>query len=97
MYSYRICFMIRRPPVSKRTDTLYPYTTRCRSRVLDAVIRLAALAQRAPVEADDRGVAEIGIDAVEARRVRHGDVAVVGPGHGLGHHHLLLQIGRAHV
>src|SRR3546814_1144106 len=28
-------FMIRRPPRSTRTDTLFPYTTLCRSRVVD--------------------------------------------------------------
>src|SRR3546814_15606763 len=28
------CLMIRRPPRSKRTDTLFPYTTLCRSRLL---------------------------------------------------------------
>src|SRR3546814_8292506 len=29
------CVMIRRPPRSTRTDTLFPYTTRFRSQVLD--------------------------------------------------------------
>src|SRR3546814_16367322 len=28
------CLMIRRPPRSTRTDTLFPYTTLCRSDVL---------------------------------------------------------------
>src|SRR5437899_4515754 len=34
--------------------------------ILDAVILLAALAERAAVETDDRGMTEIGIDGVEA-------------------------------
>src|SRR3546814_18400539 len=29
-----LCLMIRRPPRSKRTDTLFPYTTLCRSRTI---------------------------------------------------------------
>src|SRR3546814_10261148 len=33
----RICLMIRRPPRSTRTDTLFPYTTRCRSRASGGV------------------------------------------------------------
>src|SRR6185437_13863029 len=35
-------------------------------RVLDTVVLLAALAERAPVEADDRRVPEVRVDAVEA-------------------------------
>src|SRR3546814_7087672 len=34
--------MIRRPPRSTRTDTLFPYTTLFRSRVLEHVLELAA-------------------------------------------------------
>src|SRR3546814_19525664 len=34
-------FMIRRPPRSTRTDTLFPYTTLCRSHVEIAGDRLA--------------------------------------------------------
>src|SRR3546814_12824084 len=41
--------MIRRPPRSTRTDTLFPYTTLFRSRwLLPAVRGLAALAPRCP-------------------------------------------------
>src|SRR3546814_1038238 len=38
-----MCFfflMIRRPPRSTRTDTLFPYTTLFRSRLLQAIMRL---------------------------------------------------------
>src|SRR6202040_3704231 len=59
-------------------------------------ILLAAFAQRAAIEADDRGVAEVGIDAVEARGIRDRDIDVVGPRHGLGHQHLLI-LGGIHV
>src|SRR3546814_9108672 len=34
--------MIRRPPRSTRTDTLFPYTTLCRSRFEEAVAHAAA-------------------------------------------------------
>src|SRR3546814_18833303 len=33
--SFFFCLMIRRPPRSTRTDTLFPYTTLCRSRQED--------------------------------------------------------------
>src|SRR3546814_1908130 len=54
--------MIRRPPISTRTDTLFPYTTRFRSRVeaqrtqevllVDAPERRAGRASHVPVVAD---------------------------------------------
>src|SRR3546814_10922957 len=31
LYSFLVCLMIRRPPRSTRTDTLFPYTTLFRS------------------------------------------------------------------
>src|SRR5260370_26104337 len=62
-------------------------------RILDAVFLLAGLAERAAVEADDRGVTEIGIDAVEARGVGDRDIDIVGPGHRLGNQDLLF-LGR---
>src|SRR3546814_4200710 len=37
--------MIRRPPRSTRTDTLFPYTTLFRSMAIDAVERLRAVAE----------------------------------------------------
>jgi hypothetical protein len=51
--------------------------------VLDAHLLFTALAQRTAIEADDGRVAEIGIDAVEAGGIGHGDIDVVHPGHGL--------------
>src|SRR6202171_5626441 len=65
-------------------------------RILDAVSLLAGLAQGAAVEADDRGVAEVGIDAVKAGRIGDRDIDVVGPGHRLGNEDLLF-LGRIHV
>src|SRR3546814_3713099 len=50
--------MIRRPPRSTRTDTLFPYTTLFRSLVHAAQL-LAALARR--LEADARDAAHFGI------------------------------------
>src|SRR3546814_5621040 len=39
--------MIRRPPISKRTDTLFPYTTLFRSNVLEALSVRGACSSRA--------------------------------------------------
>src|SRR3546814_11996673 len=45
--SYLFCFlMIRRPPVSTRTDTLFPYTTLFRSQLGRSGGEAAGLAQR---------------------------------------------------
>src|SRR5579864_9627815 len=41
-------------------------------------------------------MAEVGVHAVEAGGVRHGDIDIVGPGHGFGHDDLLV-LGRIHV
>src|SRR3546814_12672620 len=38
VYYFIFFFMVRRPPSSTRTDTLFPYTTRFRSWVQEAVI-----------------------------------------------------------
>src|SRR3546814_19703386 len=55
--------MIRRPPRSTRTDTLFPYTTLFRSPVIeDDVDRLDAVADR------DRDLARLGLE-VEQRDV----------------------------
>src|SRR3546814_6657934 len=45
--------MIRRPPRSTRTDTLFPYTTLCRSRHRE----------RRAAEADELGVDEVHVEA----------------------------------
>ena len=59
---------------------------RCRQlRVLNAHILLAAFAHGAPVKADDGRVTEIRIHPIEAGRVSHRNIAVIGPSHGLGH------------
>src|SRR5260221_6747009 len=58
--------------------------------VLYAVILLATLTKRAAIKADDRRVAEIGVDAIEAGRVCDRHIDVVGPRHRLSHHDLLL-------
>src|SRR3546814_3492595 len=42
--------MIRRPPRSTRTDTLFPYTTLCRSEVKEAVGSALTNLATAPVE-----------------------------------------------
>src|SRR3546814_2808300 len=42
--------MIRRPPRSTRTDTLFPYTTLVRSQQAVAELRLEAAAQRGEVD-----------------------------------------------
>src|SRR5579883_6905 len=62
-------------------------------RILDAHILFAAFAERAAVEADDGGMAEIGVDAVEARGIGDRDIDIVGPGHGLRHQDLLILRG----
>src|SRR5690606_19651101 len=64
--------------------------------VLDAHLLLAAFAEGTAVEADDRGMPEVAVDATEAGGIGHRHVAVVGPGHALGHQHLLV-LGRVHV
>src|SRR3546814_12701 len=67
------CVMIRRPPRSTRTDTLFPYTTLFRSRLPD----LSALPRhrpdrrlRADVIGHDDAVADGDIHALQAAAVR---------------------------
>src|SRR3546814_10871927 len=55
--------MIRRPPTSTRTDTLFPYTTLFRSRdpgVLRGVLRLGRGRRRAPVRERVRAAVRTG-------------------------------------
>src|SRR3546814_7602665 len=68
--------MIRRPPRSTRTDTLFPYTTLFRSVRQRQQISLAAFGRRAPPEAGkapprrrDRAIHIVGI-AIRDRRQR---------------------------
>src|SRR3546814_16381558 len=60
--------MIRRPPRSTRTDTLFPYTTLFRSIVRPRL-------HREPMDADDAGrsLDHLGRDEILARRVRRHD------------------------
>src|SRR3546814_5849393 len=80
--------MIRRPPRSTRTDTLFPYTTLFRSESPDQFLRLAGLDQDA-----------VGIVVVHSSRTfAHPHLAVIKSGRGeyplLHHrHHLLLMCG----
>src|SRR3546814_6037081 len=61
------CFlMIRRPPRSTRTDTLFPYTTLCRSQLHEKLDALDALAEDAPERAD----AAVAINATRAELAR---------------------------
>src|SRR3546814_13559768 len=53
--------MIRRPPRSTRTDTLFPYTTLFRSKVYDI-----ALAQK------DRSMAAVDLEGVRADLMKYG-------------------------
>src|SRR3546814_2013012 len=65
--------MIRRPPRSTRTDTLFPYTTLFRSQAHVAV----AFAARAMVRADRQQAGELALCAgvgLEADRVVAGDL-----------------------
>src|SRR3546814_4156709 len=52
--------MIRRPPRSTRTDTLFPYTTLFRSHMRGAV----ALALQRPVQVGDQNALSRGLDAL---------------------------------
>src|SRR3546814_6053732 len=57
--------MIRRPPRSTRTDTLFPYTTLFRSSYLASIGDFAA-AERHFARAEARFAAARGVDAVDA-------------------------------
>src|SRR3546814_17699766 len=99
VYMYFFFSMIRRPPRTTRTDTLFPYTTLCRSGglmkngkgigasaiALLAVLTAPALAQETP-QGDASGQAETGLqDIVVTAQKRAENVQSVP------------EIGRAHV
>src|SRR3546814_6787308 len=42
------CLMIRRPPISTRTDTLFPYTTLFRSKAVEAGAHCRAIGPEHP-------------------------------------------------
>src|SRR3546814_5240860 len=78
--------MIRRPPRSTRTDTLFPYTTLFRSVALDdAVLHQHRAAPRRLLAHDLEGLAAVAVEAVG----EDAD-AVLGEGGGEG-----LLVGRA--
>src|SRR3546814_17171527 len=70
------CFlMVRRPPRSTRTDTLFPYTTCCRSATLEAELARIGAAELvspedwdgAPVDAARKGRGDFDSIRAEAR------------------------------
>src|SRR3546814_8855177 len=62
--------MIRRPPRSTRTDTLFPYTTLFRSRRDVAGLMLAAGDQVRDLLGDHPGLAAAGAGQHQQRRIR---------------------------
>src|SRR3546814_16250100 len=47
------CFMIRRPPRSTRTDTLFPYTTLFRSNILTSIRERKSRMPAPPVSTEE--------------------------------------------
>src|SRR3546814_13075512 len=86
--------MIRRPPRSTRTDTLFPYTTLFRSQGLDIALRLTGMEvggeSLEPPLADGRAHADhqVLIVGQVMRRHQHGSEDFVRP-------HKMVQIGAA--
>src|SRR3546814_20153002 len=89
IFEFLFFLMIRRPPRSTRTDTLFPYTTLCRSVLLPG--REDAIAE-APLT-DWGAMRHALIDAVSSLPTL--PTAIFG--HSLGAVIGLDQIGRAHV
>src|SRR3546814_5904017 len=55
---YLFCLMIRRPPRSTRTDTLFPYTTLFRSRRAHAALAHAVRATQVEFDAVHAGIGD---------------------------------------
>src|SRR3546814_5342436 len=74
--------MIRRPPISTRTDTLFPYTTLFRSVVLPAQVAQLGREQRIGALPVDAHVGLAGLERREQARgrVEHDVVQAFGPG-----------------
>src|SRR3546814_7649499 len=73
-FSLLYCFfflMIRRPPRSTRTDTLFPYTTLFRSKAIDSSRRQSILKKLAWVHGLDQSCQDIGGDLKAARSEEH--------------------------
>src|SRR3546814_11548296 len=94
MQFYFFFLMIRRPPRSTRTDTLFPYTTLFRSVIARIGRRQAERPLRQPVFGDRLGKAGPG---VEPRRAQGPDLQEIGGVHAPGAERLrpVQQIGRA--
>src|SRR3546814_12993713 len=95
--------MIRRPPRSTRTDTLFPYTTLFRSARVEADVARDQLARRiARGAADQRaqprdqflGLEGLG-EIVVGPRVEPGDLVRPAVARGQDEHRTIAQIGRA--
>src|SRR3546814_1908599 len=63
--------MIRRPPRSTRTDTLFPYTTLFRSRPVEADVLAPRLARGTGRPAVDAGAGHRGDEAAVGRSEEH--------------------------
>src|SRR3546814_17019315 len=103
--------MIRRPPRSTRTDTLFPYTTLFRSDLVGVLVELTAGMQLGHDDLRRRhALLAVEVDRDAAAVVRHRDRAVAVPGdpdrvapagqrlvHGVVDHlvHHVLQAGAA--
>src|SRR3546814_7961471 len=86
MYCFFFCLMIRRPPRSTRTDTLFPYTTLFRSFTRLGAPYLRALASNAKARLDRLGACrpighEIDVAVVELAMDEH--QLAVGRGSGI--------------
>src|SRR3546814_7190431 len=103
--------MIRRPPRSTRTDTLFPYTTLFRSLVPLALVQLRQLGDRERQQVSGAGDRDdaVGVDRGNLRRLQHARAAVpaqrkqrlarlLPPGQVLeAGDEAIAEIGRAHV
>src|SRR3546814_12816661 len=98
--------MIRRPPRSTRTDTLFPDSTLFRSIVFDETCAALAIAQKELTQhypadgwvehdAEDiwRDVQSVMREAVAKAGLRGGDIAAIG----ITNQRETTEIGRAHV
>src|SRR3546814_19692772 len=70
------CFflMIRRPPRSTRTDTLFPYTTLFRSDERDRLLDRISAQAGVDISLDDRGAATLRVAATGDMLVGNGEV-----------------------
>src|SRR3546814_10807293 len=68
--------MIRRPPRSTRTDTLFPYTTRFRS--VGFLVRDFEIAKEALIVTQEMWLEEIGLEALQLLRNGKFDTQLLG-------------------